>query len=295
MSPARWPLTLLVCVLAMLLTASGARAEETSSFGKSFCAGVPVHDYERVLDQLPPVSHPPDSRDLPFGPRNMSLYQSALSRVIVGRGGFGYRFFDETYGARPEVRLSWDVTTTLSQIDRHGKTVRIVDSESQYLGVVRRVDDLGFFLETPMGPALYRYDIEFRDHGSDAVLGSYSEYLRVVKPRYHVRLALPRQLFAPGETAFARVENRGTEWASFGLAYAVQKFEEGTWRRYPERSTKFWPLVGLNMPGGESGWCMRFRIPADAEAGKYRFVKEIAPMDSNTHRRFYTAVFRVTG
>ncbi|MDQ3725744.1 MAG: hypothetical protein M3335_07655 [Actinomycetota bacterium] len=213
--------------------------------------------------------------DLPFGPRNMSIYQSAFSRVIVGKGGgFGYRFFDETYGRREQVRLDWSVGTSLSRIDRRGRVLRQVSSEEQLLGVVREIGELDFWLDTPGRFGLYRYDIEFRDQGSGEVLGSYSEYLRVVKPTYHAGLAVNRRHVRPGQRVFARVENRGTSWVEFGVPYAVQRFEGGRWVGQ-DLGIDAWPLPLIYMGSGLTGECMPYRVPADASPGRYRFVKSL--------------------
>jgi len=266
---------LLVAFLVLATNVAAAFAVEMPTYGKRFCEGGKVHDYERVLDRLPPVRHVPESRDLPFGPRNMSIYSTAPSRVIVGRGGFGYSFFDDTFGVRSEVRLFWDVTTRLSRIDRGGRVQREVDSETRYLGVLKDVGDPSFWLDTPAQPALYRYDIEFRDHRSGDPLGSYSEYLRVVKPTHHAGIAVSPARVRPGQEVFARVENRGTGWIGFGLPYAVQRLEEGGWVEQP-LGVDGWLLPLILMEGGHTGWCMRYDVPTDASPGWYRFVKDLS-------------------
>ncbi len=275
-----------------LVSPKPVAAVEMHTYGKSFCAGASIHDYGRALDLMPPVHRPPVSGQLPFGPRNLFLYQSARSRVIVGRGGFGYAFFDETYGRRPRVDLQWDVTATLSEVDRRGRALRGVDSESQYLGVVSRIDELGFWLDTPPGPALYRYDLEFRDHGTGEILGSYSEYLRVVEPSFHVRLATNRDAYLQGQTAYARVENAGTQSASFGLGFNVQRLAPGGWVPDHLSPSGAVPAVGLVMGGGGSGWCMRLKIPRDQRPGRYRFVRSIGSEDGR-HGGARRAEFRV--
>src|SRR3954447_9857341 len=117
-------LILIFTALAFLgIAVAPAVAVEMHTYGRAFCEGKKVRDYEGPLGRLTPVRHVRSNEDLPFGPRNMSIYQSAFSRVIVGEGGFGYRFFDDTYGRRKEVHLDWDVTTTLSRIDRRGQVV----------------------------------------------------------------------------------------------------------------------------------------------------------------------------
>lgn len=289
----RRPLTTIV-LLSLLALAAGAvpaRAVEMHTYGQPFCKGVKVRDYEAPLGHLPPIRHAPENEDLPFGPRNMSIYQSAYSRVIVGRGGFGYRFFDDTYGIRKQVNLDWDVKTTLSRIDSGGEVLRQIDGEEQYFGVVRDIGEMSFWLDTPPAPALYRYDIEFRNHASGALLGSYSEYLRVVKPTFHAGIAVNRDRVRPGQSVFARVENRGTSWINFGLEYEVQRQEGDGWVEQ-DLGVDGWLLPMILMPGGQSGWCMPYRVSADAAPGRYRFVKGLGFSGRRSGKRAI-AVFTV--
>lgn len=242
-------------------------------YNRPFCNGAPVHDYEAPLDRLPPVRRVGLEEDLPFGPRNLSIYQVS-SRVVVGEGGFGYRFSDDTFGVREEVRLEWDVSTAISRVDRRGNVLREIAAEDRYFGVVTDADELDFWLDTPAGLALYRYDTEFRDHVSGAVLGSYSEYFRVVKRSYAAGVAVNRDRVRPGQKVFARIENRGTGSVEFGLSYAVERFERGRWVEQ-DLGVDGWLLPLIVMPGGGSGWCMPYRVPRDASPGRYRFVKEL--------------------
>lgn len=270
--------SLSIIALLLLLTlgaAAPAQAVEMQDYGRAFCDGTPVHDYEAPLDRLPPVRRVPLEEDLPFGPRNLSIYQVGFSRVIVGKGGFGYRFFDETYGRRDEVRLNWDVSTAVWRLDRRGNALRRVAAKDHHPGIVSEVDEeLDFVLDTPGRPGLYRYDIEFRDDGTGEVLGSYSEYLRVVKPTFHAGIAVNRRHVRPGQRVFARIENPGTSWVEFGLAYAVEKFEGGRWVEQ-DLGVDGWLLPLIAMGSGQSGWCMPYRVPRDASPGRYRFVKEL--------------------
>jgi hypothetical protein len=289
----RWG-AVVVAGAALLSFARPAGAYDAPTYGKPFCEGKPVHDYQRVFERMPPAHPPPENEDLPFGPHNMSIYQSAISRVEVGRGGFGYRFSDGTYGIRKQVDLSWDVTTSLARVDRAGRPGRVVASENQYLGVIpdNEIGELSFWLDVPAGPALYRYDIEFRDHTSGRVLGHYWEYLRVVRPRFRARIAVNRKEVHPGGTIYARVENPGTEWVSYGVAYEVQRREGGRWVEQP-LGVGGWILIGLAMGSGGSGSCMKYHVPVGAEPGLYRFVKEMARGFTGRRDRRYTAAFRV--
>lgn len=275
-------------LLTWALLASPAQAIEMPTYGKEWCKGTVLHDYQRPLKELPPVEQPPEQ--LPFGPRNLNLYATALSRVEVGRGGLGYSFFDETFRNRT-LHLNWEITARISRIDRAGNLVQTLHQRTVQVGTTNKEDEIDLWLGTPRGPALYRYDLEFRDLESGTLLGSYSEYLRVVRRTFHAGIAVDRRTFHPGQSAFARVENRGTEAVEFGLEYRVQHFEHGHWG--PDLiAGRAWPLVGIGMFGGYAAWCSRYQIPPDAPLGRYRFVKGLGSADRK-QGGIRTAVFRV--
>jgi hypothetical protein len=285
--------TLLVALLAIACAcAVPVSAVEMPTFGKAWCKGSPVRDYRAPLDALPTVQHPPEQ--LPFGPRNLNLYARSFSPVIVGEGGFGYGFFDETYRNRT-LRLNWEMTARISRVNNRGEVLRMVKKRTLRLEEVSHPDEIDLWLKVPAGPALYRYDLEFHDLQSGELLGSYSEYLRVVRRGFHARIAVNRRTFRPGQTAYARVENPGTEGVFFGVDYDVQRFESGRWVHDPAGPSGGWILIGLTMGGGGSGWCMQFHIPTLADAGWYRFIKDLAPASRFRHEHLYTAAFRVTG
>jgi hypothetical protein len=284
--------TALVALLMILCArAIPASAIEMQTFGKPWCKGAPVHDYRAPLKSLPQVQHPPEQ--LPFGPPKLSLYDPSFP-VIVGEGGFGYGFFDETYRDRT-LHLNWELTARVSRINNRGESMQTVKTRTLRLEEVSRPGEIDLRLRVPAGPALYRYDLEFHDLQSGELLGSYSEYLRVVRRTFHARIAVNRPAFRPGQTAYARVENPGTEGIFFGLDYDVQRFDSGRWVHYPSGPSGGWLLIGLSMGSGGSGWCMRFHVPATAEPGWYRFIKDLAPASRFRHEHMYTAAFRVTG
>jgi hypothetical protein len=284
--------TVLVALLAILCArAVPASAIEMQTFGKPWCKGTPVHDYRAPLEALPPVRRPPEK--LPFGPHKLNLYDFSFP-VIVGEGSVGFGFYDEAFPHRT-LHLNWEITVRVSRVNSLGEVLRMVEERTLRLEEVSHPDEIDLRLRVPAGPALYRYDLEFDDLQSGELLGSYSEYLRVVRRTFHARIAANRPAFRPGQTAYARVENPGTEGIFFGLDYDVQRFGAGRWVHYPSGHSAGSLLIGLSMGGGGSGWCMRFRVPATAEPGWYRFIKDLAPASRFRHERMYTAAFRVTG
>jgi Big-like domain-containing protein len=108
-----------------------------------------------------------------------------------------------------------------------------------------------------------------------------------------VGIAVERASVAAGGTAFARVENRSAKQVEFGLEFHVQRFAGGHWRRAPGAPHGPWIQIALMLPAGQSGSCMRYRVPADAPPGRYRFSRELIAGPGPA--RPYLAPFRVTG
>ncbi len=112
-----------------------------------------------------------------------------------------------------------------------------------------------------------------------------------VRQGYHVRLAMRRPVVRPGGAAYARIENRGSVIVDFGVGYSVQRLDQGRWRPAPGGPRGGEILIAFRLEGGKHGWCSRYRVPRNAEPGRYRFVKYMETM-TGTERR-YVAFFRV--
>ena len=165
------------------------------------------------------------------GPRNLTLYATSFSPIIVGRGGYGYAFFDETTAPHPAAELGRQIR--LLAIGANGGVPRTVGSAEGFLGVVPDIAERSFRLDTPTRPALYyRFEIEFRDHASGAVLGAYSEYLRVVNPTFQ-RVSLSSAATSDRGRVPTRDREPGDRGISFGVSYEIQRFDGGHWTRAP--------------------------------------------------------------
>jgi hypothetical protein len=92
------------------------------------------------------------------------------------------------------------------------------------------------------------------------------------RPNVGVRLASSREVFHPGETAYAKVENLGKSAVSFGRPFRVERYD-GRWTRDPASPTGPWPSDRIVVRSGRAGGCMGFEIPGDFRAGRYRFGK----------------------
>ena len=112
---------------------------------------------------------------------------------------------------------------------------------------------------------------------------------------YSVRLRVEQSSLTTGELALARVENHGTELIQFGRAYAVQRFSDGSWEEAPGSPDGPWFMDLQSLRSGISSACMRYRVPADATPGWYRFVKTTTSVSGRDTARSLRAPFRVTG
>ena len=110
-------------------------------------------------------------------------------------------------------------------------------------------------------------------------------------PGPEVGLAVERASVHTGGAAFARVENRSAEPIEFGLAYRVQRFAGGKWRRAPGAPHGPWIQIALALPAGRSGSCVRYDVPDDAPPGRYRFSRDL--IAGSRPARSFSAPFRV--
>lgn len=255
----------LLCTLLVLAPASAATAATPP-----FCKGRVVRDDARPLARMPAEKPPPEG-ELPFGPRNLSMYRLNFgSKVVLDGSHLGYRFAAKGGQARV-LRLNWDVRSVLRRVDRDGRVLETVDTLHMRLDEVKGVDLLQF----PFGahPGLYRIDFVFRTLDGRK-LASYNEYFRVVPRRVKLRLAINRDAFKPGETAYARVLNLGTVPVALRPGFVVNREENGGWARVLALPASEQSIDDFRwtLAGGQASPCVAFPIPADAAAGAYRFV-----------------------
>ncbi len=264
---------LLSMVLALLLlccvspTGAYARADD------GFCGRPLTHDFEEKLYGLPSIIEVPESGYLPFastiGLQKFSAPPNG-GRIISGSGSFGYTIF-----SRNTIAVNWIVESKLARIDTSGVVTDMVGQTQEAIKEVSNRSIVEFVMKTPGSPGSYRYDISFSD-GAGVPLGTYSNYIRVVRQRRSVVLALQRRALHPGEHLRMRVRNQGTEALDYTTVFHVQRrvasgrwsevFSAGYRRPYPP--TRF-------LGAGEIGKCEVIRLPSSLTKGRYRVVKEI--------------------
>jgi hypothetical protein len=260
----------------------------------ALCSAPAPRDYTTPFASLPPIREvPPKSTEhpglgnLPFGPKGVELYAGTIGQVLVGRSSIGFSVWNVGFlGNRPDEHpnLDWSLTAQLVTLDAAGQDVEEIGHARDHIG---RIDDAyqpSVSLPVPADPGFYRADVQISE-ADGTVLGSYSEYFRVMSPTLKVRLGISNNRVRPGERIAVRPENLGTDSLTYGEDYVVQRRESGYWRGYRPMNGGAWALwLGFIQPGG-AGSCNSPRIPPDTPPGRYRIVKRVStPLGPKTSR-----------
>jgi hypothetical protein len=237
-----------------------------------FCRKTVLHDYLRPLKRMPTLHEVPASGQIGFGPSNLLLQQS--QSLVVGEGEAGYTITPRDYRGSP-AHPRWNLVTTLSKVDWRGRPTEILGRSRERIATVGRDSSAGPGFQLDM-QGVYRIAMIIRNR-SGHLLRIFGHYVRVVKATRKAQLGTDRDVFRPGETVFARVENFGTATALFGAPYRVEKEAGSSWVLANENPQGPWimPLY-LVGPGSTSRGCAGgFWIPPTMSPGRYRIVKSV--------------------
>ncbi len=237
-----------------------------------FCQEEVVHDHLAPLRRLPKLHSPPENGRIGFGSPDLTL--RPYSPLVVGEGTVGYSLALR-FGGSP-VHPSWNVTTTVSKVNREGGVTEVLKRSQRHVSTISRGNGAGIKFEVDGDPAVYRITIVFRNR-VDRKLGGYGFYARVVAPTENARLGLSAGSYRPGQTVFGRVENFGTTITAYGIAYSIERLEGSQWALAPESPRGPVIAIGLSSPPGKTGaWgCNGFHIPAGMPFGRYRMAKDV--------------------
>lgn len=272
-----------IAVLTLFVCPAGAAA------AADFCKQRFARDYEAPLREMP-RRHPPPEGELPFGPRNLSIYSPEGTSVVLEGSAVGYRLASKNPYARV-LHLNWSVRATLRAVDRRGRVKGVIDRRRRHLRTVKDQDHLKF-LFAARHPGFYRVDIRFRRLGG-ARLGVYRGYFRVLRRSVDVSLVTSGSAFHPGETVYGHLENRGASRIVAPVYLGVERYENGSWAAVEQpltpssvRRPVWW------LEPGEVSRCHGFPISAATLPGAYRFT--VSPyLYELRDRRVRTAPFRV--
>lgn len=259
---------MMTSALLIGLLAAPAFAAKDASCGRTSV----VRDFLAPLSKMTPIHSVPSSGKLPFGPAGMNLRSG--NQLVVGSGSAGYWFSDEAF--EQQRNLQWRVEVSLSTVDRSGRIRSKVAIQTRRLGIVEGNSIKGFWFDLPGSPAFYRVDLSIRKLKTNHLLGTFSEYVRVMRPRTDLQVKVDRPTVAPGQTARARIINLGTvrlEAASYVFGFKVRRFDGSRWVFVAESPPRG-PVpkrMQILPPGRENRGCLRYRVPDDALPGRYRF------------------------
>ncbi len=272
-------MALTVAAGALVVCAAGVPGTGQASQMSGSCDNQIVRDYERPLRHLP-ADHLPAGGNLPFAPAGVGLAKLGFRKVFIQGDMIGYRLVvnrakSRTGHLKHPLNLRWDVQSTLTAVDAHGRPARVVARQARLLGDVRHPEHVEFGLRGK--PGLYRFDLSIRAWNGK-VLGSYREYVRVVPLRVRLGIAVSGSSFHPGEHVIGRLENLGTSTAIWpaGAELKVERYDGEAWSDVRSSNSEL-PIDGVDefIYGGHAGSCATFTIPSDAPTGSYRFSTEV--------------------
>lgn len=233
---------------AVLLTGCGknGRADDGGRLlaEESFCQQAPLPSYLAATKQMQPVRLPPRSQRLSFGPPTVTFGTFGSQVLPIGRypvpaGPFGY-VLALTKDAEEQVKLGWRIETGLGRIDLDGNVIRELQKMRYEVPELRPSQRIPFGIETPLSAGFYRFSITIDSGIAARQPITFSEFVRVVRPRFAARLRLERRRFRAGDAVLVQLVNHGTTVIGHGLGVGTERFSKGRWV----------PLGGQSMSGG---------------------------------------------
>lgn len=238
-----------------------------------FCAGKTVRDYLAPFDRMRELHAPLPGGRLGFAPSSLAL--EPLPSVLLGDESVGYTLaLRRLYPPEPAVHPNWDVTSSLTRVDRRGRSVELLRRTKRHVTTISKERSLEVRFPVADPPAFYRVTAVFRN-GSGRKLGGYGFYFRVMSKLGSPGMTLTASSYRPGEMVVGRVDNLGPDVVSYGAPYAIERLEGAAWIKAPESPRGPWILPAYSTLPGETGkFCSIFRIPPQMPPGRYRMSKE---------------------
>lgn len=173
--------------------------------------------------------------------------------------------------------LDWTVETKLAKVNARGKVVANLGAKRRRVGSIQgsRIDE---FLHRVSGrPAFYRVDISFYRIGTGRLLGAYSSYARVVRPKVDIRIVAETPTVLPGGLATANLVNLGTgaiQSAAYDYGFSLEAFTGERWIPVPENPQRGRVPKRMQIlpAGAENRGCLRYLVPINQAPGLFRFV-----------------------
>jgi len=257
--------------LAVLLVLPGRAGAVAYEPEPPFCQPHEAHDFLAPLKRMPKLHQPGKNGQIGFGPASLRL--RSTPSLLAGSGEVGVTLAPLQ---RKAMRLHWTLGALLVKVDGRGRPVARVGRLLEPVGRLKPVAGQDFGLEVANEPGFYRLTVALLG-ATGKKLGQFGFYYRVLPSLgATARLRLDNSVYRPGTTVFGRVENFGTDYATYGVDYRIERLEGGVWTTAPESPDGFWIMIGLSSPPGMSGRCTAFGIPETMPPGRYRMVKAVS-------------------
>lgn len=242
---------------------------------RAFCTAPGPRNYAEPLAKLPQIKKLPaktkDLAHLPFGPKSLAIYTWDPSTVLVNGGLYAIGFYDEDL-SRELLSLNWTISAQVRSLTGSGVVRDTTDETMIEIGSFNDARQPLLELQIPEAAGFYRIDMQFATKAGE-LLGSYSEYLRVVRPTIYVRLGMSRRHFRHNQMVAFRMENVGTARVGYGGDYWVARATPTGWKGIDQLNHRSMLNYYSYVDAGQAGRCNVFRIPADLPQGLYRVSK----------------------
>lgn len=269
-----------ICVAGVLLAILFCAAAPAGAAAPALCVEDYARDYGARLGEMPRQDPPPEG-ELPFGPRNFSMYRPEMTPVVLEGSNLGYRFAAKN-GEGRTFHLGWTLRAVLNSVDSDGRFKRVVAKKRRRVDVVDDLDQLALTFPAKHS-GHYRTDVRIRDLDSGRSV-SYREHWRVLERSVDIDLTVSAESLHRGESVYGLVQNPGAS-RIFAPGYLdLQRWEGGGWVEVPQPLTPAAVMRGdWWIEPGENAPCHRYDVPAAATPGLYRFVA--APYAVELQRR----------
>lgn len=226
-----------------------------------FAALLPVHELDESTS----------GREL--GHPHVTVYGGLQEvRPVTRPGKVGFHFFET--GSPDPVFVHWTVTETLWAVDAHGEHAVEVGHAGLVVDPINLQHEPGptIGIAPPARLGFYRYDLRIIQRGE--TIGTYSAYLKLVRPSSRARLLLGHRIVPAGGRIPWRLENLGSEQVDYGEEFKVERKQGGAWTHVRGFGEGVWSLVTLILEPGATGGCETQRLPWSLPPGRYRIVQE---------------------
>jgi hypothetical protein len=284
----RWGLGIVV-LAALSLAGSATTNRAAAAEGEpAFCGRQTLHDYLTPLQRMPKLRERPYRRIAEPFFRGVRIGASGPS-LAVGAGSAGYQF---QWDRNPK----WDITVNLAQVNAEGVVVLRIAERRLRTAAQRPAEVVEPHFGLPIRPGFYRTTLMIRT-SSGRKVAKFGNYYRVVRPKIAASFVTDAATYRPGETVFARLDNRGAAFALFGEGFKVEGLQGETWGPLPEAPGPYTTGLQFVAPGTTSNHCLPFPIPTTLPPGRYRLAQETVitwPSLPGQHRPILTTEFEVT-